>query len=324
MSEAFFGQQAEIRVGAMADAATDPTAWENLEYVTLTLNPGRAEQERPLIGVALHNRLDQRETEAGLTSVTVELVVPFGTRQTPRWLALGYGLPASAPAAGQAGLYAHAWETGEETPRYFALQLRTGANQVKVIRGLTLSALSLESAGETVNAYNLSLNLAGLSEEARSDWLGSAPAQAPPDAQTSAVKRVVFKSGAAEAARCQSASWSYDRSATPDVFLSRDPSASSVTPEGGAVSGQAVFRSMASEYDAIEVARTTFAATLEGVGRISGHKVELAAPNARFQASPTSIDGPGQVSRTWSWRGHQTAASPAGRIVITNDVESYA
>jgi len=321
MTVAFYGQSAEIRVGRMATPQADPTAWENLEFVSLNVSPGRPENERPLIGVPLHNRFDARETEAGITSLTAELVVPVGSVQLARWLFLGLGVPSSAPA-GQAGLFAHTWTSGLD-PVYFALQVRTGAAEVRVYRGLTLSAIAIEAQGEQVANFDATLSLVGLSEELRADWLGAAATAPAIDAQSSAIRRMVFRVNGNDAVRVQSAGWTYDRQATPDTFLSRDPQPVSVTPEGGAVTGQAQFRSMGAEYDALERGRTVFAAALEGVGRIANHKLELIAPAARFQAAPVAIDGPGQVSRTWSWRGHQTASAPAGRIVLTNAEEDY-
>jgi hypothetical protein len=316
-NDPFYTQGAEIRVGLMADAATDPTAWENLEYVSLSLSPGRDERDRPLMGVPLNNNLDDRETVAGLTRVSGEIVVPADTRQLARWLRLGYGLPATAAAT---PLFAHTWDSGVSTMRHFAIQVRMGAADIRVFRGMVLASLAMEAQGEQVDDFNVTLGLRGLREAKLTNWLAGTTTAVPAPAP---VRRTVFTVDGVATARTMQSAFTYDRKIEDQIFLSQAAELAAVQAEGGMVSGSAQFRAVGLAYDTLESARTPFAASLLGYGKVANHKLELISPQALFAASPVAVDGPGQVERSWTWRGYQTSANPAARVRITNDVASY-
>lgn len=317
-TDIFFGQGAEVRVGLHPTPTTDPTAWFNLEVVRLSLQPGRDRRDRPLLGVPLHNPLDQRKKVAGLEQVQGELVVPFDTRQLARWLALGWAAPVTT---GTGPLYTHSWASGVTTARQFALQLSYGASDIRIFRGLTISALSVDGQGEQVEDFDVRLSVRGVRSEDATAWLVGAvtavPAQAP-------VRRVTFGVDGVDTARCDSAAWSVDRQVEAEVFLSATPVVSGVRPTDGVGTGSATFRSVGRVYDLLEAGDTAFAARFRGHGRVTNHQVDLGFPVARLAPSPRLVDGPGLVQRTWSFDAEQAATTPVATLAVTNDVVTYA
>lgn len=317
-TDVFYGQGAELRVGSMASATTDPTAWHTLEFISLQLSPGRDRIDRPKLGVALHNPIDSRAKVPGIERLSGEIVVPCDTRQLPRWLRLGLGAPTTT---GSATPYAHTWSSGSTTAALFAVQVKLGDTDVRVFRGLTISALSIDARGEQVNNFDVRLQLRGLSEERRTAFLTPAPTAVPAVAEA---RRTVFLVDGVAAARVEQAQWSYDRQVGDELFLSQNPVISGVRPEAGMSTGSATFRAVGKTYDDLEAADTAFAATLRAFGALANHQVDFVTPIARFGPSPRSVDGPGQIRRSWSWDGEQNATTPVARIVVSNDVASYA
>lgn len=316
-NDPFYAQGAEIRVGIMADFATDPTAWYNLEYVSLSLGRGRDKRDRPLIGVPLHNNLDSRRQVTGLERITGQIVVPADTRQLARWMRLGWGAPTTAAAS---ALYAHTWNSGVEAMAPFALQVKQGASDIRVFRGLTLASIAMEAQGEQVDDFNVTIGLRGLTGAKLTDWLTGTVTAAPSAAP---LNRAVFTVDGTATARTMQCSYSFDRKVEDQIFLSQNPSIAGVQAEGGMGQGSAQFRAVGKVYDDLADAETPFAAGILGYGKVASHKIELLAPVAEFAQTPVAIDGPGQIERAWNWASYQTASLPAGRIKITNDVATY-
>lgn len=316
-NDPFYAQGAEIRVGKMADFATDPTAWFNLEYVSLSLAPGRDKRDRPLIGVPLHNNLDTRRQVTGLERLSGQIVVPADTRQLARWLRMGWGAPSTAAAS---ALYAHTWNSGVEAMSPFAVQVKMGGSDIRVFRGLVIGSIAMDAQGEQVDDFNVTLGLRGLSRSMETDWLTGSVTAVPAAAP---VRRAVFTVDGAATARTMQASYNFDRKVEDQIFLSQNPTVAGVQAEGGMGSGSAQFRAVGKVYDELAVAETPFAAGILGYGMVTDHKIELLAPKAEFAEPPVAIDGPGQVERSWSWASYQDASNPAGRVRITNDVATY-
>lgn len=317
-SDIFYGGDAELRIGVMTDLQTDPTIWWNVEFVSVNLAPQRERRERPLLGQPRNNAIDPVKPIPGLGRVGVDLVVDADTRQLPRLLRSLLGAPTTTGPA--TALYTHAWASGATTPVYVALQLKTGATDIRIVRGLVLSQISADVSGEQTQDFNVALSLRGVSRVRATAFLAgtinAVPAPAP-------VSRAVFRADGAAASNTLSASWSWDRQIAEDVFLSATPEISSLRPNGGALTGQAQFRAVAGAFDTMEEGDTIFAADVQMLGAATGHLITLAHPKALLAAAPTPINGPGLIERQFSWSAFQDASNPAARLTVVNDVASY-
>lgn len=318
-ADVYYGADCEIRVGLMADASTDPTAWFNLEFMSLTVNPTRERKARPKLGAPRHNALDPTKPVPGFFKLAAELVLDADTRQFARWLRLGLGAPTTTGPS--TGIYTHVWASGSKTPVYFALQVRTASNKVRIYRGFTIAALSAQGQGEQTRDYDISVSLRGLTRERIADFLGDPPAAVPAEATA---HRVVTKIDGVAASNTMSASWSFDRQVAEDAFMTPVAALSGIRPNGGVHSGQAQIRAIGDAFDDMEEADTEFAACLSMLGVVSGHEIALEHPHALLNPGALAIAGPALIERTFSWVGHQDATTPASRITIKNDVASYA
>ncbi len=74
----------------------------------------------------------------------------------------------------------------------------------------------------------------------------------------------------------------------------------------------------------MEVARTVFEPAFAYIGVVAGHKIRLEHPQALLAPSPMPIQGVGMIERSLNWSPFQSSSAPAARIVVTNDVASYA
>lgn len=317
-NDVFYGADCEVRIGIMADADTDPTAWFNLEFISLTVTPTRDRNPRPKLGRTLNNTLDPVKPVDGFLRIAAELVVDADTRMFPRLLRLCMGAPTTTGASAP---YTHVWGSGSKAVNLFAIQVRTAAGEVRVFRGMIFSALSTDGKGDQVENYDMKFSLKGKSRERVADWLTGTTT-----ALTVAAPgyRMVYLSDDVEASNVLSASWSYDRQLAEDLFLSQTPEVAGNRPNGGAHTGQAQIRAVGAAFDDLEEDGTVFDAKLQVVGLVSGHLITLEHTNCLFNAAPVVVNGPGELERTFAWTGHQTAADPATRITVVNDVASYA
>lgn len=315
----WYGQQCEARIGQMANETTDPTVWHALEYVKLTVTPQKDSVERNLIGRTTHNKLDPTETRDGLSRISASLILDADSRGLAQLLACALGDPVTTGPT--TGIYTHTWMSGSDAKSYFAIQVKTGANEWRIYRGLTLSAISLEGRGDQAANYDITVALKGLSRDTIAAAIGDAPAAI---YTQSYAKRVKFLVDGAAAEHVLSASWSWDRAVTEDAFCGDTMTPSQLRPDTGSKhTGQAQFRSMVTDFDTAEEGKVPIAAKVQFTGFASGHDMTFEHPVAYLDPCELPITGPGAIERTWSWNGKQDATHPATVITIKNDVVSY-
>lgn len=318
-NDTFFGAECELRLGVMADKDTDPTAWYTLEFMSATFSPQRERRPRAKLGSARNNPLDPTKPIPGFERLAADIVLDADSRQLPRWLRCLLAAPTtSGPSA---GLYTHVWASGGKTPVYAAIQIRTASGEVRVYRGLTLSAISQQSQGEQTQDYDIQLQLRGLSRARVSDWLSGTVNAVPSSAP---ISRAVFRVDGAAATNTLEASWTWDRQLAEDAFLSTTPKLSGLRPNGGQQSGRARFRAVAQAFDVIEEADTVFAADIQMLGVVTSHEIRLEHPKAQLSAAPLAVPGPDILERTFDWFAFQDASNPAAKLTVVNDVASYA
>lgn len=318
-NDLFYGGDCELRIGVMADPATDPTTWHKIEFVSLNLNPQRERRARPLLGQPRNNAIDPVKPIPGLSRVGADLVVDADSRQLPRLLRTLLGAPATTGPSGS--IYTHVWASGATTPVYAALQLKTGATEIRVVRGLVLSAISVSGGGENVQDYDVQLSLRGLSRARLADFLTGTVNAVPTPAP---INRSVFRADGVAASNTLEASWSWDRQLAEDIFMSITAEVSGLRPNGGQMTGSARFRAVAGAFDTLEEADTVFAPDLQMVGSVANHLITFAHPHALLEPGAVPISGPGLIERAFSWSAFQDATTPGAQITIANDVASYA
>lgn len=318
-NDIFYGSESELRLGIMADADTDPTAWHTLEFMSASFAVQRERRPRPKAGSTRHNPLDPIKPRAGFLRISADIVLDADTRQLARWLRDLVGAPATSGPAGS--IYTHVWSSGATDVALAAIQVRTADDEIRVYRGLTLGAISLQATGEQTQDYDIQLSLRGMSRARVADWLTGTAAAVPTEAP---VLRTVFRVDGTAADNTLDASWSWDRGITEDLFLSTTPEVSGLRPGPSALSGRAQFRAVGAAFDDLEEDDTVFAADLQMLGVETGHEIKLEHPQAQLNAPALTIPGAGLVERTVDWFGFQDAADPGARITIKNDVTSYA
>lgn len=319
-NDVFYGADAELRVGLMADKDTDPTAWSVLEFMQFTAAPATERKERPKLGAARNNPLDPIKPRKGLSRVGLDVVLDADTVQLPRWLRETLGPPTTGSVVG--GIYPHVWTSGVVAPQYCAIQVRpNGSSKVYVYRGVTFGALAFSFTGEQTQDFDVQLSLKGLSRARIADWLSGTVTAAPAEAP---VYRTVFRADGVAASNTLQASWTWDRQLAEDLFASTTATVSGLRPGGGTLSGTAKFRALAEAFEDMEEADQVFAPDVQMLGTATGHEVVLAHPHAELQPAQLAIQGAGLIERDWSWTGHQDASTPGARITVKNGVASYA
>ena len=320
-TDLWYGADCETRIGRRANLATAPTAWQAIDFMSVTVNPTQEWRERAKIGnpAARHNALDPIQPRPGFERVAAELVLDADSRNLPLWLRYAMGAPATAAAS---ALYAHTWASGGKTEQYFDLAVKVGTTDVRVYEALTLAQISANVTGENTQDFDLNLSLRGLRRATPltafpAGTVTAAPAEAP-------MLRCLFEVDDVAADAFLSGSFSYDRQIQEGVFLSATPTVSKLTPNGGSHSGSATFRAIGAAFDAMEVGQTVFEPAFAYLGLVSGHKIRLEHPQALLAPSPMPIQGVGMIERSLNWSPFQSASAPAARIVVTNDVTSYA
>lgn len=318
-SDVFYGADCEVRIGIMADKDTDPTAWATVEFVSATFQKQRDRKERPLIGAPRHNALDPIKPIDGFLSLSADIVIDADSRHTPLWLR--HLLGAATTSGPSSGLYTHIFSSGSKTARLCCLQIRTGASEVRIYRGLTLDTLSFQSGGDQVQDFDVQLSVVGISTERAADWLSGTVAGVPASAP---VNRAVFRVDGAAASNTLSSSWSYSRGIIRDTFLSTTATISGLRPGNSGLSGQAQFRAVGAVFDQLEEDGTEFAADIQGLGTVASHEVRFAHPQAKLNAPPLAISGPGIIERTFTWFAYQSSTVPGAKVTVVNDVATYA
>ncbi|MCA0366808.1 MAG: hypothetical protein LCH57_01935 [Proteobacteria bacterium] len=320
-ADIWYGGDCEARIGRRANLETAPTTWQNIEFLTATINPAQEWRERTKLGNPgiRKNVLDPTRPRKGFFRLTAELVVDADTRQLPLLLIAAMGPPA-APAPND-DLYDHLFESGSKAERYFDLAIRVGANDVRVYEGLTLSQLSTQFTGENTQDFNLNLSLAGLRRKKLADFPAGTLTPVPTEAP---ILRALFEVDDVAAGNMLGGSFSFTRQLQEGIFLSATPTVSSLRPNGAQHAGSANFRAVGGVFDQMEEEEETFAAAFRLLGVRTGHAILLRHPQALLAPSPIPISGPGQIERSISWSPYQTAAAAAAQIVVTNDVAAYA
>lgn len=319
-ADVWYGGDCETRIGRRPNLATAPTVWQACDFMQLTVTPTQEWRERAKIGnpAVRANVLDPTRPRKAFFRLTAELVLDLDSRSLPLWLRYSMGVPTSASAS---SLYAHTFASGSKAEQYFDLAVKVGPSDVRVYEGLTLAQISSQVTGENTQDFNINLSLRGLRRSKLTDFpvseVTAAPAEAP-------MLRALFEVDDVAADNMLSGSFSYDRQLQEGIFLSATPTVSSNRPNGGTHSGSATFRAIGAVFDVMEEADTTFKAAISYLGVVTGHKVKLEHPHALLQPSPLPIQGVGMIERTLNWAPFQTSDAPAARIVITNDVTSYA
>lgn len=320
MDDIFYGADCELRVGLRADLETAPTAWQSLEFVSLSVNPTQEQRERPKLGVpgSRHNALDPVAPRPGFFRLPMSLVIDADSRQLPIWLLLAMGDPATEA---NGDLYDHVWSSGSKAERYFDLQLKVGASDVRIYEAITLGALSLQYTGENTQDFDITLALTGLRRRTASAFEGGSPTACPAEAP---ILRGLFLVDEVAADNMLSASFNYDRGLAEGIFLSATPTVSSNKPGKSAHTGSCSFRAVGGAFDELEVDGDPFGAGLDMIGVEEDHRILFEHPQAILAPSPLPIgpDG-GMIERTFSWTGHQSSSTPATRITVTNDVATY-
>lgn len=319
-ADVWYGGDCETRIGRRANLATPPATWQACDFMQLTVTPTQEWRERAKLGnpAVRSNVLDPTRPRKAFFRLTAELVLDADTRSFPIWLRYSMGAPTTS---GSAAPYTHVWASGAKDEQYFDLAVKVGPNDVRVYEGLTLSQFSSQVTGENTQDFNLNLSLRGLRRSKLTDFpteeVNAAPAEAP-------LLRALFEVDDVAADNMLTGSFTYDRQLQEGIYLSATPTVSSNRPNGGSHSGSATFRAIGAVFDVMEEDDTTFEAAISYLGVVSGHKIRLEHPQALLQPSPLPIQGVGMIERTLNWAPYQTAAAAAARIVVTNDVASYA
>lgn len=319
-NDVWYGADCEARIGRRADRDTPPAAWQSIEFMQMTVTPSQEWRQRPTLGVPgrRQNVLDPIKPRKGFFRLSAELVLDLDSRQLPLWLIMAMGDPAAAVENGD--LYDHVWSSGDKAERYFDLQIKVGATDVRIYEGLTLASLSTQGAGENTQDFDLNLSLRGLSRRKVNAFEGGAPTACPDEAP---MLRVLYKVDDVAADNTLSASFTWDRGLQEGVFLSSTPTVQSNRPNGGTHSMSVSFRAVAEAFDDIEVEETEFAASLDYLGVVADHRIRLEQPNSMLSPGALPITGGGMIERTFTSSGHQTPTVPATRITVTNDVADY-
>lgn len=319
-TDTYYGADCEARWGVMADKDTDPTTWEYLPFVSMTVNATEEQRDRPQIGLARANVLDPTEPITGFKRVGIDLVVDADARRLPRFLRMGLGAPVTTGPV--SGIYTHTWKSGAKTLAYFALQLKTADDQWRVFRGLTIGTVNAKGGGENVRDHDIGLGLRGLERERVSSPLGSTPSTMITD---SVMHRSIFMADGVAASNTLEANWTWDRGLIEDAFMSATAELSGLRPGPQSHSGSAKFRALAESFDDLQEAGTAFAAKIEMQGVTSTHLISFEHRQAKLSAAPVVVPLPGQqFERDFNWMGYQTSANEAGRIIVANNVASYA
>lgn len=319
----WFGPECEIRIGRRANAATPPTSsvWQAVEFMQLTVNPTQEWRERPKLGVPgkRQNVLDPIRPRKGFFRLTAELVIDMDSRQLPIWLRHSLGAPAAAVENGD--LYDHVWVSGVKAEMYFDLQVKVGANDVRIYEGLTLANVAANVGGENTQDFDGNLSLVGLSRRKVNAFEGNAPIACPAEAP---ILRAQYLVDDVAADNTLSATFSYNRALSEGLFLSTTPTVSSNRPTaGGGHTMSATFRAIGEAFDDIEADETVFASAINFLGVEEDHRIRFEQPQSMLAPAALPIAGAGMIERTFNSAGHQSDTVPASRITVTNDVASY-
>ena len=231
-TDTWYGADSTLRIGAMADADTPPTAWFGTEFMSIRATPQKERRDRPKLGSARHKPLDPIMPIPGFQKVDLALVLDADTRQIPHWLRLLLGAPTTA-AAGD--LYAHTWSSGDEAPRYIAIELRTGTGEYRRWYGVSLSSLGHSNSGENTRDFNLNLALKGLRWDKDDEALTGATTAIPSEAT---ILRALFLVDGSAATNTLQSSWTWDRQ-----LISRSTIPGPLISSGGASSMALVWTS---------------------------------------------------------------------------------
>jgi hypothetical protein len=317
-----YGRDVDARIGLMADASTNPTTWNYLEFVSLAWAPTRDRIARPKLGRAKNNVLDPIIPIPGFSRVTATLTLDADSHMLPIVLRALLGAPSTTGPVST--IYTHTWLSGVKTPQYGAIQFKfTGDvddTPARIFVGLVLDSISVQASGEQTRNFDVVIQMRGLTRTRAAAFLGSTPSAL---AAESPMSRALFLIDGSAASDALSASWSWNRNLVEDLFLSSTPTISGLRPGESAHAGAAKFRALGAVFDDMEEADTAFAAKIQMVGVTSTHEISLTHNLAMLAAPPLNIPGPGLIERDIAWVGYQDASNPAASIVVKNGVVSY-
>jgi len=317
-ADVFYGADCEIRIGIMPDALTDPTSWSTVTMVSATFNKQRDRKERPLMGLSRQNALDPVKPVDGFTSLSGDIVIDADARMVPLWLRHLLGpATSSGPVS---GIYTHTFASGTKTPRYCCLQIKVGATDVRIYRGLTLDTTAFQASGEGVQDFDVQLSVVGISVARATDFLTGTSTSAP---AASVINRCVFRIDGVAASNTLQANWSYGRSLAKDSFLSTSAVLSGLRPGRTTLTGTAQFRAVGVVFDQMEEDGTEFSPDIQGLGVVASHELRFVHACAKLNAAPIAISGPGVIERTFNWTGYQSGTAAGAKIIVANDQASY-
>jgi len=318
-NDTFYGSECEMRLGIMADRDTDPTDWQTLEFISATFTPQRERKPRPKLGSARQDPLDPIKPIKGFERLSADVVIDADSLQLPFWLRALVGAPTTTGPS--TGIYTHLWASGAVTAALACIQVRTGDEEIRVYRGLTLGALSVQATGEQTEDFDIQLSLRGFTSARVADWLSGSVDTVP---NASPISRTLFRVDGTAAENTLDASWSWDRQLVEDVFLSPTPHISGLRPGASGLTGRARFRAVASDFDVLEEDDTVFAPDLQMLGVAANHQIKFAHPHAQLSAPSLAIPGGDLIERSVDWFGFQDATTPGAKVTVINNVASYA
>lgn len=324
-NDVWYGADCEMRIGRRASVTTPPASWQSFEFMQLTANPAQEWRERPGIGVPgkRHNTLDPIKPRKGFRRISLELVLDADTRLLPLILRYALGAPAAPTANDDDGdLFDHVWSSGSKAEQYFDIQIRVGANDIRIFRCLTLSNIASQSSGENTQDLDINLSLQGLDWEKVAAFEGGTPTACPDEAP---ILRALYLVDDVAADNTLTAGFTWARALSEGLFLSPTPTISSNRPNiGGTHTITASFRAVAAAFDDLEEEETVFSAAVRLIGVQPGHGIRFEQPHSMLAPGALPVQGPGMIERSFTSNGHQTPTAPATFITITNDVASYA
>lgn len=316
----YYGADSELRIGIRADKDTAPTAWHNVEFNQLTINPIVERKRRPRLGAARQNKLDQLKPRKGLKNVSWDVTLDADTLMLGRWLRAGLGAPATT---GSSAPYTHLWVSGAKTEIYFDIAVRRGSEKVMHVIAASIGPISTDFTGETSQDFDIQLSGMSLDSARLSDW----PSGTVTGATTPApiLRAAVLFDGTA-ADQVVGGGFTFDRNLQGDFYAATGAGnnlASYLRPGPQPVhSARATIRAHGSAFEDLAEAGTEFSAEIRYIGVTSGHRLSLVHPQADMADIPDST-GEREFERALNWTAHQDSDTPALQISLLNSVATY-
>ena len=321
-NDVFYGADCQLRIGVMADKSTLPDDWYHVEFNRATVSVQTTKVRRPRLGAARENVLDPLRPREGIRRVTMDIVIDGDSLMLPRWLRMMLGAPDTVDP--DTGLYNHTWTSGSKDEIYFAAAFRIGTQDVVLVRGASLSAISTDWGGDNSQDFDIQLTCMALDRTLEEGW----PTGDVTNVTTPApILRASARFNGTAVDQLPSGGFTWDRNLQADFYAvtgAANKVASYLRPgPEPSHSGRATLRSYGSTYDAFADAGTEFSAELRYLGVSAGHEIQFAHYLANMNDIPHDI-GTGVIERALAWSAHQDSETPACILTIINNVASYA